>query len=87
MLMNLDSIEDLSKRIQQEINPLQFRGNFHLRMDHSLPYAEDKWQWLRIGDEVVFQIVAPCTRCIFPNINCETGERHPAGEPLKTLKQ
>ncbi|XP_075154623.1 mitochondrial amidoxime reducing component [Haematobia irritans] len=86
MLMNLASVEDLIDRVNKPIDPLQFRGNFHLRMDKYEPYAEDKWQWIRIGEDAVFRVVAPCTRCIFPNINVETGERDPNGDPLKTLK-
>lgn len=85
--MNLASVNDLNTRLKNPVDPLQFRGNFHLKMDEDQPYAEDKWSWIRIGDEAIFRIVAPCTRCIFPNINVLTGERDPDGEPLKTLKQ
>uniref|UniRef100_A0A1I8PN82 MOSC domain-containing protein n=1 Tax=Stomoxys calcitrans TaxID=35570 RepID=A0A1I8PN82_STOCA len=86
MLMNLSSVDDLQERVKKPIDPLQFRGNFYLRMDTNEPFAEDKWQWIRIGEEAVFRVVAPCTRCIFPNINVETGERDSNGDPLKTLK-
>lgn len=87
MLMNLASVNDLNKRLPDAVNPLQFRGNFHLKMDKNEPYAEDNWQWVRIGEEAVFRIVSPCRRCIFPNINVETGERNPLGNPLKELKR
>ncbi|XP_061395298.1 mitochondrial amidoxime-reducing component 1 [Musca vetustissima] len=86
MLMNLASVEDLREKMNKFVDPLQFRGNFHLHMDKDEPYAEDNWQWIRIGENAVFRIVAPCTRCIFPNINVTTGERDPNGDPLKTLK-
>ncbi|KAM7347789.1 uncharacterized protein YcbX-like [Cochliomyia hominivorax] len=86
MLMNLASVEDLNTRLPNSVDPLQFRGNFHLKMDKNEAYAEDKWQWVRIGDEAIFRKVAPCTRCIFPNINVKTGERDPQGNPLKELK-
>uniref|UniRef100_T1PAN1 MOSC domain protein n=1 Tax=Musca domestica TaxID=7370 RepID=T1PAN1_MUSDO len=86
MLMNLASVDDLKHKMNKPVDPLQFRGNFHLRMDKDEPYAEDKWQWIRIGEDAVFRVVAPCTRCIFPNINVTTGERDPNGDPLKTLK-
>uniref|UniRef100_A0A1B0FC14 MOSC domain-containing protein n=1 Tax=Glossina morsitans morsitans TaxID=37546 RepID=A0A1B0FC14_GLOMM len=85
MLMNLSSIDDLNTRIPRPVDALQFRGNFHLKMYKSQAYVEDKWQWIRIGDAAIFRVVAPCTRCIFPNINAVTGERDPEGEPLKTL--
>ncbi|KAL7735376.1 hypothetical protein ACLKA6_003226 [Drosophila palustris] len=86
MLMNLSSVDDLNTRLKQPVDPLQFRGNFHLKMDVNEPYAEDHWQWIRIGEDAVFRIVAPCTRCILPNINVNTAERNVDGEPLKTLR-
>ncbi|XP_034106170.1 mitochondrial amidoxime-reducing component 1 [Drosophila albomicans] len=86
MLMNLASIADLNTRLKQPVDPLQFRGNFELKMDVDKPYAEDDWQWIRIGDDAVFRVVAPCTRCILPNINVNTAERNVDGEPLKTLR-
>lgn len=87
MLMNLSSVADLNKRLKNPVEPLQFRGNFDLKMDVDEPYAEDHWQWIRIGEEAVFRVVAPCTRCILPNINTNTAKRDPDGEPLKTLRR
>ncbi|XP_052843036.1 mitochondrial amidoxime-reducing component 1 [Drosophila gunungcola] len=86
MLMNLSSVADLNTRLKNPVDAQQFRGNFELKMDVDEPYAEDNWKWLRIGDDAVFRSVAPCTRCIFPNINVRTAERDPDGEPLKTLR-
>lgn len=40
---------------------------------------------IRIGD-VVFDVVKPCSRCIFTTVSPEKGQKHPAGEPLKTLQ-
>ncbi len=37
---------------------------------------------IRIGD-VVFDVVKPCSRCIFTTVSPEKGQKHPAGEPLK----
>ncbi|EDW09859.2 mitochondrial amidoxime-reducing component 1 [Drosophila mojavensis] len=86
MLMNLASVDDLNTRLKTPVDPLQFRGNFELKMDVDEPYSEDHWQWIRIGNDAVFRIVAPCTRCIFPNINVQTAERNADCEPLKTLR-
>ncbi|KAH8395383.1 hypothetical protein KR222_009223, partial [Zaprionus bogoriensis] len=86
MLMNLSSVADLNGRLKHHVDPLQFRGNFELEMDTNEPYAEDRWQWIRIGDGTVFRVVAPCTRCILPNINVNTAVRDADGEPLKTLR-
>ncbi|XP_030081223.1 mitochondrial amidoxime reducing component 2 isoform X2 [Drosophila hydei] len=86
MLMNLASIDDLNTRLKTPVDALQFRGNFELKMDVDQPYSEDHWQWIRIGNDAIFRIVAPCTRCILPNINVKTAERNVDGEPLKTLR-
>uniref|UniRef100_W8BC72 MOSC domain-containing protein 1, mitochondrial n=1 Tax=Ceratitis capitata TaxID=7213 RepID=W8BC72_CERCA len=86
MLMNLSSIDDLNKRLPRPVKPIQFRGGFYLKMDNGEAYAEDAYDWIKIGNEAVFRKVAPCRRCILPNINPETGERDPENNPLKTLK-
>ncbi|XP_030081224.1 mitochondrial amidoxime-reducing component 1-like [Drosophila hydei] len=86
MLLNLNSVNDLNTRLKTPVDPLQFRGNFELKMDVDQPYSEDHWQWIRIGNDAIFRIVAPCTRCILPNINVKTAERNVDGEPLKTLR-
>ncbi len=49
------------------------------------PREEDSWKVIRIGD-VVFDVVKPCSRCIFTTVSPEKGQKHPAGEPLKTLQ-
>ncbi|KAH8402296.1 hypothetical protein KR009_011092 [Drosophila setifemur] len=86
MLMNLASVDDLNTRLKNPVDAQQFRGGFELKMDVKDPYAEDHWNWVRIGEDAVFRSVAPCTRCILPNINEQTGKRDPDGEPLKTLR-
>ncbi|XP_067639094.1 mitochondrial amidoxime-reducing component 1-like [Eurosta solidaginis] len=86
MLMNLSSIGDLNKRLPGPVNPIQFRGDFYLRMDKDEPYVEDAFDWIRIGNKAVFRKVAPCRRCILPNINVDTAERDAENNPLKTLK-
>lgn len=86
MLMNLASVNDLNSRLTQAVNPLQFRGNFHLKMDKHSPYAEDSWHWIKIGKDAIFKNIAPCTRCILPNISLVNGVRNPDCQPLKTLK-
>jgi uncharacterized protein len=68
------------------IEPLsmaRFRPN--LVIAGAEPHAEDAWRSVRIG-EVLFDAVKPCTRCVFTTVDPDTGERHPEGEPLNTLK-
>jgi len=35
--------------------------------------------------EVEFDVVKPCTRCVFTTVDIERGEFDPSGEPLRTL--
>jgi uncharacterized protein YcbX len=37
---------------------------------------------IRIGS-VIFDVVKPCSRCIFTTVSPEKGQKHPSGEPLK----
>lgn len=52
----------------------------------SKPFEEDTWVDIRIGD-CQFRNVKLCTRCIFTTVDPDTGEKHPKGEPLKTLRR
>ncbi|XP_055845837.1 mitochondrial amidoxime reducing component 2-like [Episyrphus balteatus] len=85
-LINKTSVEDLNSRLDnKKVFCRQFRSNFYINTE--LAYGEDNWQWFRIGNEAVFRNIAPCFRCILPNINPFTAERDPDGQPLKTLKK
>ncbi len=57
----------------------QFRPN--LVVSGASAREEDSWKVIRIGD-VVFDVVKPCSRCIFTTVSPERA-KHPAGEPLK----
>ncbi|SUG33924.1 Flavodoxin reductases (ferredoxin-NADPHreductases) family 1 [Salmonella enterica subsp. arizonae] len=61
----------------------QFRPN--LVVSGVAAWEEDNWKVLRIGD-VIFDVVKPCSRCIFTTISPEKGQKHPSGEPLATLQ-
>lgn len=62
MLINQASMDDLNARLGNgsAIKPLQFRPNFVVKGPEA--FAEDKWTWVRIGDEVLFRGIKPCTR-------------------------
>ena len=47
-------------------------------------HAEDGWKRVRIGG-IEFELVKPCSRCVFTTVDFERGEFDPTGEPLKTL--
>lgn len=38
------------------------------------PYAEDSWRQIRIGS-VLFDVVKPCSRCMVPSIDPQTGQK------------
>lgn len=84
MLINESSIAELNSRVHRQVTPLRFRPNIVVKGPEA--FAEDGWNWIKIGDNVTFQNVKPCTRCIFTNIDPESGERDSNEEPLKTLK-
>lgn len=83
MLMNEKSLEDLNSKLETPVTVDQFRANFFVKGPAA--FEEDNWKWVRIGN-VVMNYCQPCTRCIFTNIDPTTAERHPDGQPLKTLK-
>ena len=85
LLISQASLDNLNTHFQASeaaISMAQFRPN--IVVNNCEAFAEDTWQHIRIG-EVEFEIVKPCTRCIFTTINPQTGEKNQQQEPLKTL--
>ncbi|EHA5600058.1 MOSC domain-containing protein [Escherichia coli] len=82
-LANEASLRDLQQRCPASVKMEQFRPN--LVVSGASAWEEDSWKVIRIGD-VVFDVVKPCSRCIFTTVSPEKGQKHPAGEPLKTLQ-
>lgn len=60
VLINESSINDLNSRIKNPVTPSQFRPNFVIKGPSA--FEEDNWKWVKIGDEVIFRNVKPCTR-------------------------
>lgn len=83
LLTNEASLRDLQQRCPASVRMEQFRPN--LVVTGVPAWAEDSWKVIRIG-EVVFDVVKPCSRCIFTTVSPERGQKHPAGEPLTTLQ-
>ncbi len=82
LLISSAALDALNERLREPVSMLRFRPN--LVVDGTLPHAEDDWKRIRIGS-VEFDLVKPCTRCIFTTVDPERGERNADGEPLKTL--
>ncbi|CAH0560989.1 unnamed protein product [Brassicogethes aeneus] len=87
MIVNQQSINDLNKRIGSGTHASvdNFRSNIVVDGPKLAPYAEDDWDWVKIGD-VVLRNVKECTRCIFTTVNPDTAQRSSDREPLKTLE-
>lgn len=84
MMMSESSVSDLNNKLDKNVSASRFRPNFVVRGTKA--FEEDNWKWIRIGDTTIFRNVRPCARCIFINIDPETGIRD-AQEPLKTLRR
>ena len=61
---------------------LRFRPN--LVIEDCDAHAEDGWQRIRIG-HIEFHVAKPCSRCVIPTIDLETGTKSENTEPLRTL--
>ncbi|PSN39539.1 hypothetical protein C0J52_12384 [Blattella germanica] len=87
MLLSDSSIADLAKRLPEHLKNLshkRFRGNFIAK--GTIPYEEDTWDWVKVGEQAIFRTVKPCTRCTIINVDPETAVRDPHLEPLRTLR-
>jgi uncharacterized protein len=82
LLTNTASLDLLSEKLGTPVPMNRFRPNLVVKTD--LPFAEDHWQRLQIRD-VPLVMAKPCERCIVITTDQNTGDRHPAQEPLRTL--
>lgn len=81
LLISRASLDDLNRRMGLTLPMERFRPN--LVVEGCEAYAEDDWKRIRIGN-IEFRVVKPCSRCVIPTVNPDTGERE-GNEPLKTL--
>ena len=80
LLTSQASLNNLNNRLDDSIDINRFRPN--ILIDGDIPYAEDDWQRVKIGN-VVFKVMKRCARCHVININQHSGLA--TKEPLKTL--
>lgn len=87
MLINNASIRDLRSKVQEDVvlSANNFRPNIVIDDLYLQPYVEDTWEWIKIGENV-FKVILPCTRCVFVNVDPDTGNFDKNREPLKTLE-
>lgn len=60
MLINQASIDEMNTHLDHVVKPLQFRPN--LVVEGPGAYDEDNWKWVRVGDNVIYRVLKPCTR-------------------------
>jgi uncharacterized protein YcbX len=82
LLTSQASLDLLNSKLAEPVPMLRFRPN--LVVAHTAPHAEDGWKRIRIG-AIEFDLVKPCSRCVFTTVDFERGEFDPSGEPLRTL--
>ncbi|WP_052190740.1 MOSC domain-containing protein [Chitinibacter sp. ZOR0017] len=82
LLIGEGSWHELNERAGQQFDILRFRPN--LLIAGAEPFAEDRWQQIRIG-EVLIDLVKPCERCVITTRDPVSGQMLPKGEPLRTL--
>jgi uncharacterized protein YcbX len=73
LVISQASLDDLSQRWGHAIDWRRFRPNIVIAGDFA-PYSEDTWTGLKIGD-VELALVKPCSRCVIPSINPQTGAK------------
>ena len=82
LVISQASLDDLNSRMQEPVPMARFRPN--VVVSGCDAFAEDSWKQLKVG-ELSLRIVKPCSRCVIPSIDIESGERSKDYEPTKTL--
>jgi uncharacterized protein YcbX len=82
LLISQAALDALNERLAAPVPILRFRPN--LVVAGTQAHAEDGWKRIRVG-AVEFDVVKPCTRCVFTTVDFEHGAFDPGGEPLRTL--
>lgn len=83
LLVTTGAMDALNAKLASPLPVERFRPNLVVEAD--APHAEDGWRRIRIG-ALEFELVKPCTRCVFTTVDPATGTFDASGEPLATLK-
>ncbi len=83
LLVNQASVDLLNSKLDKPISHLHFRPNIVIKGDSA--FIEDNWAHIKIG-EVEFEVSKPCSRCLFINVDPNTGVAE-LNEPLATLSK
>ncbi len=72
LIVSQASLDEFNSHLESPIDMRRFRPN--IVISGCAPYAEDQWQRIRISG-IEFDLVKPCSRCIMPSINPDTGAK------------
>lgn len=84
MMVNESSVEELNTRLDFTVKPVLFRPNLVIKGPKA--FEEDEYKWVKIGETTIMKVVKPCLRCVFTNVDPESGVKRSDNEPLNTLK-
>ncbi|KAL2023024.1 hypothetical protein VTK56DRAFT_3934 [Thermocarpiscus australiensis] len=96
-LLNLSSVRDLDAKIDKDaairpLDPRRFRANIIVD-DSDAPYDEETWKKIRFmpgpaskRGASTFHVSCRTVRCKMPNVDQDTGDRHPV-EPDRSLRK
>jgi uncharacterized protein len=79
------SLAEVNRRSREPIGMRRFRPNLVMRGDIAA-FAEDGWRRIRLGS-VEFDLVAPCSRCVFTTVDPAAARKSALNEPMETLKR
>lgn len=87
LVVNKSSLDEINNDLAEEdrANIYNFRPNIIVKGCD--PFAEDKWKWIKFGDEVIMRYFKPCTRCAVTNIDPDTGIMNKNLQPFRSLKK
>ena len=84
MILSEQSLEELNTRLEKKVTMTRFRPN--ISITGCVPYDEDNWAEMKIGDTVFMRLLDSCARCVLTTVDPSTGEKDLERQPLETLK-
>jgi len=88
LLTTESSFIELNKQLSSndEVHVEAFRPSIVVS-GNNIPFEEDNWREIFIGDKAKFTTTMPCPRCILTTIDPTNAVKRPDNEPLNTLKR
>ncbi|KAJ2500594.1 hypothetical protein GGH96_002637 [Coemansia sp. RSA 1972] len=81
------SLADVNSRVPHKLSHTHFRPNIVLSHPHALPYEEERWTRVEIGqDRWSLFITSRTPRCSMPNVDLEVGAMREDKEPMTSMR-